>query len=87
MEGKWRGCLVLGRGRWRKVRDGEWEGCWRERMEEGDGVGEVGGGRRWGGKMERVDEGGWKEWSGLMEKRNGKELVRKWVAWRLVDRG
>ena len=37
--------------------------------------------------MERVDEGGWKERSGLMEKRNGKELVRKWVAWRLVDRG
>jgi hypothetical protein len=30
--------------------------------------------------MDRVDEGGWKEWSRLMEKKKGKELVREWVA-------
>jgi hypothetical protein len=30
--------------------------------------------------MDRVDEGGWKESSGLMEKKKGKELVREWVA-------
>ena len=32
-------------------------------------------------------EGGWKEWSGLMERKKGKELVRKLMGWRLVDRG
>jgi hypothetical protein len=44
---------------------------------------------RWddGEEMERENEGGRKEWSGLMERKKGKELVRKWVAWRLVDRG
>ncbi len=37
--------------------------------------------------MDRVDEGGWKERSLLMEKKKGKELVMEWVAWWLVDRG
>ena len=37
--------------------------------------------------MDRVDEGGWKEWSGLMERKKGKEVVREWVAWWLVYRG
>ena len=31
--------------------------------------------------MEGVDGGGWQEWSGLMERKKGKELVREWVAW------
>jgi hypothetical protein len=37
--------------------------------------------------MERVDEEGWNEWSGLMGGEKGKELVREWVAWWLVYRG
>jgi hypothetical protein len=31
--------------------------------------------------------GRWKEWNGLMEREKGKELVREWVARRLVYRG
>ena len=36
--------------------------------------------------MERENEGGWKEWSGLMERKKRKQLLRKLMALRLVDR-